>query len=505
MKKLVILAGVAIIGLTGCTKSGEPHLEGFKREDIKLDNVLNHEVPTLDGGYELMWSDEFDYQGAPNSNYWGYDTGFMGLNDESQYYTDSRENSNVDDGKLTITAKRQTKDNAEFTSARMVTKGKVDFTYGKVEVRAKLPGQHGMWPAIWLLPDGANSWPDCGEIDIMEWVSSHGDETSYAIHTNKNNHTIPGSGVGGHFDNPTFDSEFHTYGLEWTADKLTFSMDDQKKTVTKEYLVRGLSEDEYWRAWPFDKDFHIILNVAVGGWGGQPNADFVEDEMVVDYVRVYQNKTVDSDKEAPTKAVIKPAFTRIGSELKIDFNASTDNNAIKQYDILVDGKQVGATLNTTYTIKNLDFYKSYKINVLALDWNGNYSISNTLVIPSNELNKTGVINLEAMMDSENIIGIGSADKFSVTYQENGKAEYDIYADTAKEYTVSMSIKVFADTSTIKINVNGTEVIVEQLDKINTYTTLTFDTKITLKEGSNEIIIMGLGEGNLFNINKIEIK
>ena len=127
---------------------------------------------------ELIWSDEFDANGAPNSANWGYNTGTGDNgwgNNESQYYTDRLDNAIVENGVLKITAKKESFGGSEYTSARLITAGKFEFTYGRVDVRAKLPAGGGVWPAIWML--GANfgtvGWPACGEIDIMEYVGNN--------------------------------------------------------------------------------------------------------------------------------------------------------------------------------------------------------------------------------------------------------------------------------------------------------------------------------------------
>ncbi len=176
-------------------------------------------------GWQLVWSDEFNYSGLPDAAKWGYDVGGSGWgNKELQYYTDRRkENARVENGHLIIEVRRDGFGNNEYTSARLTSKGKGDWTYGRFEVRAKLPSGRGTWPAIWMLPSGKSygnaGWPDNGEIDIMEHVG--------------------------------FDPE-----------------------------------------WPFDKPFHLILNLAVGGtWGGGKGVDqsIWPQRMEIDYVRVYRS------------------------------------------------------------------------------------------------------------------------------------------------------------------------------------------------------------------------
>ncbi len=505
MKKIfLVLISLSLFLLTGCGETD--HLKNFEREDILIDDLLEHDAPRVDD-YELVWCDEFDYEGKPDASKWGYDIGDLGVNNELQYYSDSEENAYVKDGYLTMTAKAQQMGSNNYTSARMVTKGKADFTYGRFEISAKLPEQYGTWPAIWMLPDSSAGWPTCGEIDIMEHIYSHGTNTSYAIHTEQNNHTNNTS-IGGKIAVPTYATDFNVYALEWTAEKLTFFVNDKVAgTILKSVVTAGLSEDEYYKAWPFDKDFHIILNIALGGWGGDPLSTFVEDQMIVDYVRVYQQNKVENDNEAPTQSSIS-SFIRTNDEITLDFTQSTDNNNVKQYDILLDGKQIGATNNLNYTIKNLDPYESYKINVLAVDWNGNYSISETLEVPKREKNTSDDIEMQNLYSYNNIIYKDVNDVVEITMLGNSSLKYEIFADSNKEYTVSIQIKGLSVSSQLGLNVNGTvvssgETITSTFGK---YQEFTFTQKITLKEGSNIIEFVGITEvGNLYTIKEITLK
>ncbi len=230
-----------------------------------------------------IWADEFEGDALDTDN-WQYAIGdgcpeLCGWgNNEAQYYTDSEENVKVENGNLVITAKRQAMEGKDFTSARIFTKDKVEFTYGRVEVRAKLPAGGGTWPAIWML--GADwpeeSWPGVGEMDIMEWVGNEPNRVSSALH-------LPGNSGGGAIvgdvtDVTDADTEFHIYEVEWTADKITFLMDGEPHLE--------FDNDD---STPFQEDFFILLNVAMGGTlGGTIADDFQESSMEVDYVRVYQ-------------------------------------------------------------------------------------------------------------------------------------------------------------------------------------------------------------------------
>ncbi len=226
---------------------------------------------------DLIWEDEFDVDGAPDPNNWTYDlgTGSDGWgNQELQTYTDNAENVIVEDGLLKITALA---DGGSYTSARLKSEGLFEFTYGRVEVRAKLPSSIGTWPAIWML--GAdyltNTWPACGEIDIME---QKGQDKNTVLATVHHPAVSPGAGDSASTVLTTSTSQFHNYTVEWTPDTIVFLVDD---TV---YHTVANSPDL-----PFESDFFLILNIAMGGTlGGDVDPAFTEDTMEIDYVRVYQ-------------------------------------------------------------------------------------------------------------------------------------------------------------------------------------------------------------------------
>lgn len=234
-----------------------------------------------------VWSDEFDYSGLPDSSRWAYDTGGHGWgNNELQYYTNAdTNNAVVKDGNLFITARKQAKDSNNYTSARLISKLKGDWLYGRIEVRAKLPAGRGIWPAIWMLPTDweYGGWPASGEIDIMENVGYMPDSVFGSVHTKSFNHVIGTQKTKGLFLNDLY-TVFHIYAVDWDKEKIVFLVDD------KEYF-RFSNSGKGSEEWPFDKRFHLLLNVAVGGnWGGQKGIDSTVNTaaMQVDYVRVYQ-------------------------------------------------------------------------------------------------------------------------------------------------------------------------------------------------------------------------
>ena len=239
--------------------------------------------------WKLVWSDEFDRDGLPDPQRWSYDLGGHGWgNAELQFYTENRrENARVENGHLVIEARREAWEGMDYTSARLVTKGKGDWTYGRFVIRAKVPAGRGTWPAIWMLPTvwnlGNGGWPDNGEIDIMEHVGHNVGVVHASTHTQA--HQWPKKTQRtGTIDVPDASEAFHDYVLEWDAEEIRVSVDD------RHYFTSRKNGGD-WTSWPFFRDFHLVLNVAVGGhWGGEKGVDpaVFPQRMEIDYVRVYQ-------------------------------------------------------------------------------------------------------------------------------------------------------------------------------------------------------------------------
>jgi beta-glucanase (GH16 family) len=228
----------------------------------------------------LVWSDEFNEDGVPDSTNWAYDLGNGDDgwgNHELEYYTKSGENAYVKDGHLFIEA---IKKDGQWTSARLKTQGKRSWTYGKIVFRAKLPAGKGTWPALWMLGDkvSTSGWPGCGEIDIMEHVGRNPTVVQSAMHTP--------SSYGDTVDKGstkvnTFDSKFHIYEARWTEDKIEFFIDGNSY-----YTYAPAVKDN--STWPYNAPFFIIMNVAMGGaFGGDVDPALTSARMEVDYVRVY--------------------------------------------------------------------------------------------------------------------------------------------------------------------------------------------------------------------------
>ncbi len=242
--------------------------------------------PTDTTKWTLVWADEFEGAAGSlaNSADWKFDVGTDWGNAQLEYDTDRAENASLDgSGHLVITAKKESYQGSQYTSARITTEGKHTFQYGKIEARMKLPGGRGLWPAFWLL--GANKptvgWPASGEIDIMEY---RGQAPSTVIGT------IHGPGYSGGsavtksktLTATRFDNSFHVFTVEWSAERIDFFVDG--------LLYHAITKDKVPGPWVFDHPFYIILNVAVGGnFVGAPDVftPFPQ-TMVVDWVRVYE-------------------------------------------------------------------------------------------------------------------------------------------------------------------------------------------------------------------------
>jgi beta-glucanase (GH16 family) len=242
--------------------------------------------------WRLVWSDEFNHNGLPDAKKWDYDVGGHGWgNKELQFYTARRkENARVENGRLIIEARREKWEGSDYTSARVVSRGKGDWTYGRFEVRAKLPSGRGTWPAIWMLPtlQSYGGWPNSGEIDIMEHVGFDPDLVHASIHSRAYHHSINTQKTAS-IKVQTSRSAFNVYAVEWTPEEIRGYVNQQHFfTFRNERLTNSAAD---YRQWPFDKPFHLLLNLAVGGtWGGQQGVDETiwPQRMEVDYVRVYQ-------------------------------------------------------------------------------------------------------------------------------------------------------------------------------------------------------------------------
>jgi beta-glucanase (GH16 family) len=258
------LLTAAIVGLTSCEDTSGPEQRNW----------------------QIVWQDEFDGPAgqSPDSTRWDYDIGTDWGNAQLEYDTDRPENVSLDgEGNLAITARRESYMGSAFTSARIKTQALFEQSYGRFEANIKMPWGPGIWPAFWLL--GGNieevGWPQCGEIDIMEYRGQQPTTVHGSVHGPGYS---GGQAVTERFDltQDRFDKDFHLFAVEWGNGYLDFYVDDQ-------YYQR-IEPDDLDGEWVFDHPFFIILNVAVGGnYVGFPTSSTpFPQTMLVDYVRVYQ-------------------------------------------------------------------------------------------------------------------------------------------------------------------------------------------------------------------------
>jgi len=277
MKKMRIayFCFITVALLNACSKSS--------------DNRDSEIVQSSYEGYSLVWSDEFDGNEI-NLDNWEHEVNANGGgNNELQYYTDRKENSLVENGNLVIVALRENYSaqfgTRSYTSARLRTANKADFLYGRFEIRAKMPKGQGLWPAIWMLPTDweYGGWPRSGEIDIMEIVGHQPFIVHGTIHYYNNSHQYSGNSY--RLSEGDFSDDFHTFRVDWEPNEIRWYVDDNLYSTKNTWA----STPNAYPA-PFDKRFHFLINIAVGGnWPGNPIPGTVFPQfMYVDWVRVYQ-------------------------------------------------------------------------------------------------------------------------------------------------------------------------------------------------------------------------
>ncbi|MGW2831640.1 glycoside hydrolase family 16 protein [Streptomyces sp. NPDC001286] len=285
--------------------SGRPHTPARLAVGVLVTGLLlscsaspSGDTQSTPDGWRLSWSDEFSGTAgkAPDPDKWTHDTGGEPQwgNKEWQFYTDRPQNAATDGhGHLVITARRERlpgmdgcpDGTCDITSARLTTKGTFSQTYGKIEARIKVPADGPFLPAFWMMGDNDDTtpWPGNGEIDVMEVAGGEPDTVYGTIHG-------PGygdEGIGGHHTlrgGSHFSDAFHTYGVEWDKDRITWSVDGHK------YHTDSRASHGPGRKWIFDHDFYLLLNLAVGGvWPGPvaPSTAFPV-RMLTDWVRVYE-------------------------------------------------------------------------------------------------------------------------------------------------------------------------------------------------------------------------
>lgn len=398
----------------------------------------------------LVWSDEFDGS-TINSDNWNIETGDgsqYGIsgwgNNELEWYQE--ENITLADGNLVITAKEQQSNGYNFTSGRMRSDNKVDVTFGRIEASIKVPLGQGLWSAFWMLPTDSQygGWASGGEIDIMELLNVS-NEAENELHANIHyGMAWPlNQNVGDKTQVQNLD-EFHLYAIEWDKNEIRWYIDDLH--------YASITADTWWSYYydeskgyvsvpegPFNKDFHLLFNLAVGGnWPGSPNAETVfPAEMVVDYVRVYE---CDALPDSGDKC-----GNNISSAVKIHDPASVYTTA---YNLFSSGED-----SLTWQVGDEPVSRALQAQV-AWDNNGAISLStvdiggeNGAVLDINTSNM-GNIAINAVDGNKfNLYGMGnSAQSWEL---HAGELKFDLYIDSANT-TADSQITVKMDSGWPKV-------------------------------------------------------
>lgn len=315
-------------GFAGCAekKTEETEIQNTTEAVTTAEETTEAEDISL-AGYNLLWNDEFNGS-EMDETIWNYEPHEPGwTNNELQEYTTSTDNVFVKDGKLVIKAIKTTEDGKDhYTSGKVTTQNKKDFMYGKVVVSAKAPEGQGLWPAIWMMPTDESyygQWPKCGEIDIMEVLGNNVSKAYGTLHygephgEQQSTYELTGN---------TFADSFHEYSVEWEPGEFRWYIDGNLYHTVNDWFTAVEGEDEKPYPAPFDQTFFVQLNLAVGGnWPGDPDetTDFDNAEFEVDYVRVYQKDSYDTNVEKPAKKYKDPDET--GNYLNNgDFSADED-------------------------------------------------------------------------------------------------------------------------------------------------------------------------------------
>jgi len=298
MKRNVLLVSLLLLSTLFSSCSSNKDKNSSLSNEISSNSQLNAEFEVDRHGYDVLsWSDEFDGTSLNMDNWeYQYGTGSQyGLdgwgNQEAQYYQE--DNVEIKDGQLVISAIKERVGNKDYTSARIRTAGKVKTTYGRIEALISLPEVEGMWPAFWMLPEETTpygGWAASGEIDIMEARGRVSDMTSCALHYGVVQQDVYKSATHVIRDKEESIAKDHVYAVEWEKEEFRFYVDDDEVMKVKKGIWFSKTDMENEDA-PFDVDFHIILNLAVGGhFDGYrlPPEDFEECQMKVSYVRIYQ-------------------------------------------------------------------------------------------------------------------------------------------------------------------------------------------------------------------------
>ncbi|MCF7925819.1 MAG: family 16 glycosylhydrolase [Candidatus Izimaplasma sp.] len=515
MKKIIIvtITLVLLVTLSACN--------GTNNNNYNDRSLVTDDCDHLDNidEWQPVWCDEFDEDGLPDDTKWDYDVGGSGWgNNELQYYTESDlDNAYVEDGNLHIQALKEAMSGRDYTSARLVTKYRGDWLYGKIQIRAKLPEGRGTWPAIWMLPTEwqYGGWPDSGEIDIMEHVGYDEGNVHGTIHTAAYNHGL-GTQIGYSKTVEDATSAFHVYEMEWEPNKITLFIDGEQFAQFGYNPMANIGTENS-DAWPFDETFHLILNIAIGGfWGGAQGVDdsLFPTEMVVDYVRVYQKDYAGMDTENPSSVTELGLLEATFQSIQVMWDHAEDDVMIESYDIFVDGTLAGNTTVNSFTIKGLDPDTTYEIGIISNDFAGHKSDMATLNIKTKTVPLvTTQVEAEDYVYQEGTLRETTSDTGggeNVGYIDSGDfLEYLLYVEEEGTYQITYRVASQDGGGEIELYGKGAfPLVTTAIDATGgwqTWSDVTSDT-FTLHEGVVQLRLRASSGGfniNYFNIEKVE--
>jgi beta-glucanase (GH16 family) len=415
----------------------------------------------------LVWSDEFNTNGAVNPTKWFHQTQLPAsgnwFNGEVQHYTDQLTNSFVDAGMLNIVAKKELYTNQgitkQYTSARL--NSKFAFKYGRVDIRAKIPKNLGTWPALWMLgknvnEDGAffdsnfgtTNWPACGEIDILEHGITQSQPDNYiqsALHTPSSfGNTV---NIGGVVVGNNIADNYHIYSVNWSPFQISFLLDGVV-FYTYNPAVKTPSN------WPFNEEQYLLLNIAMGGIAGTIPSSYTQTSMVIDYVRVYQNTTVDTQAPLNFTASVG-AVTSTSVELLLN---ATDNSGTVAYNVAYGTSSNGTSGNSgvqkSLIISGLNPSTNYNFTVTASDLSGNTAANNPIILNATTLaNSTLICSGTSTLAQQGSFSTGYNFEFQTNNTTEVKITYNLL-DTDKVGVVAILWKQSPFTETQMTYVSG---------------------------------------------------
>lgn len=418
-------------------------LYSFQKNLLTFLLLLSFSISASSQQYEVVWADEFDGTTVDLTK-WTFQTGdgtSVGLppgwgNNELQYYR--TENATVAGGLLTITAKQESFNGYSYTSSRMHSLGKGDWTYGRIEMRAKLPVGQGLWPAFWMLssdPSIYGGWAASGEIDIMEYLGQNPSRVLGTIHYGA---PWPGNVFSSseyNLPSGTFHDAFHVFAVEWEYDEIRWYVDDILYATKNSWFSTGGPYPA-----PFDADFHLLLNLAVGGnLPGSPDASTVfPQEYVVDYVRVLQKPN-----NMPTVTISSPAQGE-------DFSAGdsititavvTDDSPVNKVEFFQGAAKLGEDETSPYELTIPDVYPGcYTLIAKVTDDGGLQGVSEPVSISVGP----GCPQSPYLMKPAPLPGVVEAENFDNGSQDSAYNETD-FVNTLGQFRLEEAVDIEKST------------------------------------------------------------